>query len=53
MFTDAPVELARVALAQLGAARRVDALEAGAGALERLGGDVTVVRSRGDLIAAR
>ena len=30
VYTDAPVELARVALAQLGAARRVEAVEAGA-----------------------
>ena len=52
VFTDAPAELARVALAQLGAARRVDAVEAGAGALERLGGDVTVVRSRDELLAS-
>jgi phosphoglycolate phosphatase-like HAD superfamily hydrolase len=52
-FTDAPAELARIALAQLGAARRVEAVEAGAGALarltERLGGDVEVVRRRDDL----
>jgi hypothetical protein len=36
VFTDAPAELARVALAQLGATRRVDVVEAGTGALERL-----------------
>jgi phosphoglycolate phosphatase-like HAD superfamily hydrolase len=36
VFTDAPVELARVALAHLGGARRVEALEAGPGALDRL-----------------
>ena len=36
VFTDAPEELARVALAHLGGARRVEALEAGAGALGRL-----------------
>lgn len=53
VFTDAPVELARIALSQLGATRRVDTLEAGAGALERLGGDVTVVLSRADLLALR
>jgi phosphoglycolate phosphatase-like HAD superfamily hydrolase len=35
-FTDAPAELAQVALAQLGAARRIEAVETGAGALERL-----------------
>jgi phosphoglycolate phosphatase-like HAD superfamily hydrolase len=53
VFTDAPAELARVALAQLGAARRVDTVETGAGALERLGDGVTVVRSRGELLAYR
>jgi phosphoglycolate phosphatase-like HAD superfamily hydrolase len=36
VFTDAPASLARVALAHLGAERRVDALESGAGARERL-----------------
>jgi phosphoglycolate phosphatase-like HAD superfamily hydrolase len=36
VFTDAPEELARVALAHLGGARRIDALEAGPGALDRL-----------------
>lgn len=48
-FTDAPEPLARVAAAHLGVARRVDVLEAGAGALERLlaalGRDTRVVRS--------
>ena len=53
VFTDAPAELARVALSQLGAARRIDALEAGAGALERLGADVTVVRTRDELVTHR
>lgn len=56
VFTDAPESLARVALSQLGAERRVEALEAGTGALERLvlrlGGDADVVRSRGELQAA-
>ena len=54
VFTDAPSELARTALAQLGATRRVSALETGAGALERLlvevGGDAEVVRTRADLL---
>jgi phosphoglycolate phosphatase-like HAD superfamily hydrolase len=54
VFTDAPEPLARIALAQLGAARRVEALEAGAGArerlLERFGPEVTVVSSRDDLV---
>jgi phosphoglycolate phosphatase-like HAD superfamily hydrolase len=35
-FTDAPAELARVAVAHLGAARRLESLESGAGALQRL-----------------
>jgi phosphoglycolate phosphatase-like HAD superfamily hydrolase len=55
VFTDAPLELARVALAHLGAARRVDALEAGPGsrerALERLGQDTAVVSTREELLA--
>lgn len=50
VFTDAPAELAHVALAQLGAARRVAAVEAGADALARLGAGVTVVRSRDELV---
>ena len=56
VFTDAPEQLARVALAHLGAARRIDAVSAGAGALERLreqlGPDVVVVRSRSELSGA-
>jgi phosphoglycolate phosphatase-like HAD superfamily hydrolase len=52
-FTDAPESLARVAAATLGAARRLEAVEGGPGALERLavelGGDVEVVRSRDEL----
>jgi phosphoglycolate phosphatase-like HAD superfamily hydrolase len=48
VFTDAPEPLARVAVAQLGAERRIEALEAGPGALERLlerfGPDTVVVR---------
>ena len=53
VFTGAPAELARVALSQLGAARRIDALETGAGALERLGADVTVVHTRDELVTQR
>ncbi len=53
VFTDAPEPLARVALAQLGAMRRVSTLEAGAGALERLlerlGEDAVVIRTRAEL----
>jgi phosphoglycolate phosphatase-like HAD superfamily hydrolase len=48
VFTDAPEPLARVALAQLGAERRIDALETGSGALERLrkrfGNETVVIR---------
>lgn len=54
VFTDAPEPLARIALAHLGAARRVDALEAGADArarlLERLGPGTTVVSSQEELV---
>lgn len=53
VYTDAPEPLARVALAQLGADRRVAALETGDGALERLlsrlGADTVVVRTRAEL----
>jgi phosphoglycolate phosphatase-like HAD superfamily hydrolase len=53
VFTDAPEELARIAVAHLGAARRIEALEAGPGALERLlarlGPDARIVRSPNDL----
>ena len=56
VFTDAPAELARVAVAQLGVGRRMAALETGSGALERLaaalGADATVVWTRDQLIAA-
>jgi phosphoglycolate phosphatase-like HAD superfamily hydrolase len=52
-FTDAPEELARIALAHLGAARRIEALEAGPGALDRLlarlGPDAHVARTVSDL----
>ena len=52
-FTDAPEELARIALAHLGAARRIEALEAGPGALERLlarlGPDTRVARTVAEL----
>jgi phosphoglycolate phosphatase-like HAD superfamily hydrolase len=56
VFTDAPEPLARVALAQLGAERRVDAVETGPGALERLltrlGSATLVVRTRDELRAS-
>jgi phosphoglycolate phosphatase-like HAD superfamily hydrolase len=55
VYADAPEELARVALSQLGATRRIDLLEAGPGALgrirTRLGDDVQVVESRSQLVA--
>ncbi|MBM2823228.1 MAG: hypothetical protein HW413_1974 [Thermoleophilia bacterium] len=54
VFTDAPEPLARVALAQLGATRRIAELEVGDGALERIlvafGADALVVRTRDALI---
>ncbi len=54
VFTDAPEELARIALAQLGAARRVDVLATGDGALAdllaQIGADATVVRTRAELL---
>ncbi len=53
-FTDAPEPLARVALAHLGASRRVELLETGTGALERLvarlGAETRVIRSREELL---
>lgn len=55
VFTDAPAELARTALAQLGATRRIVALETGAGALDRLLGEIgpetDVVHTRDDLLS--
>jgi phosphoglycolate phosphatase-like HAD superfamily hydrolase len=56
VFTDAPEPLARVALAQLGATRRVDLLEAGGDSLERLltklGSQTRIVRSADELALA-
>lgn len=53
VFTDAPEPLARVALAHLGAARRIDHLETGTDALsrllKRLGPDTTIARTRDEL----
>ena len=55
VFADVPEELARIALSQLGAARRVETLETGPGARERvlrhLGDDVTVALTREQLLA--
>jgi phosphoglycolate phosphatase-like HAD superfamily hydrolase len=57
VFTEASPALARVALAQLGASRRVTTVEAGADALKRLlaelGDDTRVVRTRAELLGLR
>ena len=57
VFTDVPEELTQVALAHLGATGRVEVVEAGKGArerlLERLGADAIVVETRGELIGLR
>jgi phosphoglycolate phosphatase-like HAD superfamily hydrolase len=57
VFTDAPEELARVALAQLGVLRRIHILEAGASARERLltrlGPDAKLAGTHGDLVNIR
>jgi phosphoglycolate phosphatase-like HAD superfamily hydrolase len=54
VFTDAPEPLARVAMAQLGASRRVESLETGPGARERLvahlGPGTAVASTREDLV---
>ena len=54
VFTDAPEPLARIALSQLGAARRVETVVAGANARERvlatLGRDAAVASTRDDLV---
>ena len=56
VFTDAPLELAQVALSQLGASRRVTVVEAGPGALDRLlaelGEDAEVIRTPTQLVEA-
>lgn len=56
VFTDAPVELAQVALAQLGVRRRVEAVETGSGArdrlLGRLGADARIVHTLDELVNA-
>jgi phosphoglycolate phosphatase-like HAD superfamily hydrolase len=54
VYTDAPEPLARIALAHLGAARRVEAVECGEGArerlAERLGSETEVAAGRDDLL---
>jgi hypothetical protein len=55
VFTDAPEPLARIVLAQLGADRRVEALETGEGALDRVLArfpDADVVHTRDELLRA-
>ena len=51
VFTDAPVELAGLALAHAGAARRVEFVGTLDEVLASLGGDTVVVRSRAELAA--
>jgi phosphoglycolate phosphatase-like HAD superfamily hydrolase len=57
VFADAPAELARIALSHLGAEGRVDVVEAGDGARERLltalGDDTVVVDTRAELVGLR
>ena len=55
VFTDAPAELARIALAHLGAERHVEVLESGPGALQRIlaafGDGARVIDTREELLA--
>ena len=57
VFSSAPEQLTRIALSHLGAERRVEAVESGEGArerlLERLGEGATVVSTRAELVALR
>jgi phosphoglycolate phosphatase-like HAD superfamily hydrolase len=57
VFTDVPEELARVALSHLGADGRVDLVETGAEARERLvdrlGKETVVVETRAELLSLR
>jgi len=53
VFTDAPRELADVALAHVGAARRIEAVGTLDEVLAALGGGAVVVRSRGQLASLR
>jgi phosphoglycolate phosphatase-like HAD superfamily hydrolase len=52
-FTDAPRELADVALAHVGAARRVEAVGTLDEVLQKLGAGAVVVRSRDELASLR
>jgi phosphoglycolate phosphatase-like HAD superfamily hydrolase len=55
VFTDAPAELARIALSHLGAERHVEVLESGPGAQQRvataLGDGARVIATRAELLA--
>lgn len=55
VFTNAPAELARVALSHLGAERHVEVLESGAGAQQRVeeafGNEARVIVTREELLA--
>jgi phosphoglycolate phosphatase-like HAD superfamily hydrolase len=55
VFTDAPAELARIALSHLGAQRHVEVLESGLGARQRilaaLGDEAQVIDTREELLA--
>ena len=53
VFTDAPRELAEVALAHVGAARRVEAVGTLDEVLQKLGAAAVVVRSRDELASLR
>jgi phosphoglycolate phosphatase-like HAD superfamily hydrolase len=53
VFTDAPRELAELALAHLGAARRVETVGTLEEVLSALGADAVVVRSRDELASLR
>jgi FMN phosphatase YigB (HAD superfamily) len=50
-FSDAPLELARAALTQLGAARRLECVGTLGDVRAQLGGDAVVVRTRAELSA--
>ena len=50
VFTDAPRELAEIALAHVGAARRVDVVGTLEDVRRELGADAVVVRSRAELL---
>jgi phosphoglycolate phosphatase-like HAD superfamily hydrolase len=52
VFTDAPLELANIALAHVGATRRIETVGTLDEVLRALGEDAVVVRSRAELTAA-